>query len=45
MTQYHGVNEKLSNSQLDKLKLATKNVTGKTLRLSKNVTGNNKTNF
>ena len=34
MTQYHNVNVKLSNSQLNKLKSATKNETEVVLRLS-----------
>ena len=33
MTQYHGINFKLSNSQLNKLKSATKNASDATLRL------------
>ena len=33
MTQYNSVNVKLSNSQLDKLKSATKNESGVFLRL------------
>ena len=40
MIQYSGVNVKLSNSQFDKLKLATKTETGITLRLSSNMIGN-----
>ena len=40
MTQYNGVNEKLSESQLNKLKSATKNETRVTLRLSSNIIGN-----
>ena len=34
MTEYHSVNVQLSDSQLDKLKSATKNATNVTLRLS-----------
>ena len=47
MTQYHNVNVKLSNSQLNKLKSATKNETEVVLRLSWNMIGNSddKTNF
>ena len=47
MTQYHNVNVKLSNSQLNKLKSATKNETEVVLRLSSNMIGNSddKTNF
>ena len=44
MTQYNSLNGKLSNSQLSKLKAATKNVV---LRLSSNMIGNlnDNTNF
>ena len=47
MTQYHNVNVKLSNSQLNKLKSATKNESEVVLRLSSNMIGNSddKTNF
>ena len=47
MTQYNSPNVKLSNSQLNKLKSAIKNVTDVVLRLSSNMTGNsyNETNF
>ena len=34
MAQYNNINVKLLNSQLNKLKLATKSETGITLRLS-----------
>ena len=40
MTQYNSFNVKLSNSQLDKLKSAIKNVTDVTLKLSSNMIGN-----
>ena len=47
MTQYNTLNVKLSNSQLDKLKLGIKNGTEVTLKLSSNVVGdyNDKNNF
>ena len=48
MTQCNSLNDvKLSNSQLNKLKLAIKNETEAVLRLSSNVIGNSndKTNF
>ena len=47
MAQCNSVNEKLSNSQLNKLKSTTKNETGITLRLSSNMIGNSNdvTNF
>ena len=45
MTQYHSINVKLPNSQLNKLKSETKNATDITLRLSSNVNGTNETNF
>ena len=45
MTQYNGSNEKLSNSQLNKLKSAIKNETEVVLRLSSNVIDDNETNF
>ena len=47
MTQYNGLNVKLSNSQLNKLKSAIKNGTDVVLRLSLNLVGNsnNETNF
>ena len=47
MTQYNNLNEKLSTSQLNKLKSAIKNKTKVVLRLSSNMVGNseNKTNF
>ena len=40
MTQYNSLNEKLSNSQLNKLKSAIKNGTDVILRLSSNMIGN-----
>ena len=47
MTQYHSLNIKLSNSQLNKLKSAIKNKTEKVSRLSSNMVGNSddETNF
>ena len=47
MTQYHSLNVKLSNSQLNKLKSAIKNETDVVLRLSSNMIGNSddNTNF
>ena len=47
MTQYNSLNIKLSNSQLNKLKLAMKNATEVTLKLSSNMIGdsNDETNF
>ena len=47
MTQYNSLNVKLSNSQLNKLKLAIKNKTEAVLRLSSNMIGNpnDETNF
>ena len=47
MTQYNILNVKLSNSQLSKLKSATKNENDVVLRISSNMVGNsnNKTNF
>ena len=45
MTQYNGLNVKLSNSQLNKLKSAIKNETEVVLRLSSNMIGDNETNF
>ena len=47
MTQYNSLNVKLSNSQLNKLKLAIKNETDVVLILSSNVIGtsNDETNF
>ena len=45
MTQYNSLNVKLSNSQLNKLKSATKNEAEVVLRLSSNMTGNNESNF
>ena len=45
MTQYNSLNVKLSNSQLNKFKSATKNETEVVLRLSSNMIGDNETNF
>ena len=47
MTHCNSLNVKLSNSQLNKLKSATKNETNVVLRLSSNMTGNldDETNF
>ena len=47
MTQYNTLNVKLSNSQLNELKSATKNRTEVTLNLSSNLIGssNDETNF
>ena len=47
MTQYNGVNVKLSNSQLNKLKSAIKNGNDVVIRLPPNMIGdsNDKTNF
>ena len=45
MTHYNSVNVNLSDSQLNKLKSATKNETGVNLTLSSNKIGTNETNF
>ena len=45
MTQHNSLNEKLSNSQLNKLTSAIKNETKIVLRLSSSMIGNNETNF
>ena len=45
MTQYNTLNVKLSNSKLNKLKAAIKNLTEVVLRLSSNVIVDNETNF
>ena len=47
MTQYNSVNVKLSNSQLDQLKLRINNETTVTLRFSSNLIGESydETNF
>ena len=45
MTQDNSLNVKLSNSQLNELKLAIKNETEVVLRLSSNVIGDNESNF
>ena len=44
-TQYNSLNEKLSNSQLNKFKSAIKNKNEVVLRLSSNMIGDNETNF
>ena len=44
MTQYHSLNVKLSNSQLNKFKSEIKNETEVVLRLSSNIIGDNETN-
>ena len=45
MTQYNGLNLKLSNSRLNKLKSAMKDETDEVLRLSSNMIGDNLINF
>ena len=47
MTQYNSLNEKISNSQLNKFKSAIKNETEAVLRLSPNMIGdsNDEANF
>ena len=47
MTQYDNLNLKLSNSQLNKLKLGIKNGTEVTFKISSNVVGcfNDESNF
>ena len=45
MTQYNSLNVGLSNSQLDKFKLAIENENEVVLRLSSNMIGGNETNF
>ena len=47
MSQYHSLNAKLSNSQINKLKSAIKNGPDMVLRLSSNMIGNldDETNF
>ena len=45
MTQHNSFNVKLSNSQLNKFKSATKNETEVVLRLSLNMIGDDETNF
>ena len=45
MIQYNSLNVKLSNSQLNKLKSATKNETEVVLRFSSNIIGDNEANF
>ena len=45
MTQYNTLNVRLSNSQLNKFKLARKNETEVVLRLSSNMMGDNETKF
>ena len=44
MTQYNSLNVKLSNSQLNKLKLSIKNETDVVLRISSNMVGNSNDN-
>ena len=45
MTQYNSLNVKLSNSELNKFKSATKNENEVLLRLSSNMIDDNETNF
>ena len=45
MTQCNSLNVKLSNSQLNEFKSATKNETEVVLRLSSNMIGDDETNF
>ena len=45
MTQYNSLYIKLSNSQLNKLKSPVKNETEVVLRLSRNMVGDNESNF
>ena len=45
MTQYNSLNVKLSNSQLNKFRLAIKSENKVVLRLSSNMVGDNETNF
>ena len=45
MTQYNSLNEKLSNSRLNKFKSAIKNETEVVLKLASNMIGDNETNF
>ena len=45
MTKYNSLNVKLSNSQLNKFKLAIKNEIEVVLRLSSNMIGDNETDF
>ena len=45
MIQYNNLNLKLSNSQINKSKLAIRNETEAVLRLSSNMIGDNETNF
>ena len=45
MTLYNSLNEKLSNSELNKLKSAIKSESEVVLRLSPNMISNNETNF
>ena len=44
MTQYNSLNVKLSNSQLNKLKLSIKNEADLVLRISSNMVGNSNDN-
>ena len=45
MTQYNSLNVKLSNTQLNKFKLAIKNKNKVVLKLSSNMIGDHETNF
>ena len=45
MTEYHSLNLKLSNTQLNKFKSAIKNENEVILRLSSNMIDDNETNF
>ena len=45
MTQCNSLNDKLPNSELNKLKSAIKNESEIVLRLSSNMIGNSETNF
>ena len=45
MTHYNSLNEKLSNSQLNKFKSAIKNKTEVDFRLSSNMIGDTETDF
>ena len=45
MTQYNGLNVKLSNSQLNKLKSSIKNETDVVLRISSNMVSNSNNNI
>ena len=45
MAEYHSVNVRLLDFQMDKLKSVTKNATPITIRLSSGMIGTDKTNF